>query len=182
MRKEFNLGEFVNGNPASVEGNKVIFMYVAGPNPQGNVVIQWAASKRYEVRPVKHLEEYCWMAPLCEIEGKPVYVGDELWYSDASVSTRIRVTGYNDKVDDFSGLKGIIQESLRECYKVGNETWAGITNWSWEKPKKKKTGWVNVYPCLFQRNETSVIYKSKETALQQAASDIIDTVEITWME
>ncbi len=126
------------------------------------------------------------MKPLAWVEGKPVYKGDVLWYNEFGFS--IEVTGNND-YDPNNGLKGKVKEVTKKnpCCHVGGElTWAPFYEWSWNKPKVKREGWINVY----KKHQTgSKIYVTKEEAYEGCekcfsapADDYITTVRIEWEE
>lgn len=117
------------------------------------------------------------MAPLVWVEGKPVYKGDVLWYSEMGFS--IEVTGYND-YNPNNGLKGEVKEVTENnpCGYVGGElTWAPFNKWSWNKPKQKvkRKVFINIYPE--GPNNFVSVYSSKELAERYAASDRIACVE-----
>lgn len=67
------------------------------------------------------------MAPLTFIQGKPIYKGDYLKYSESD--TIIRVTGYNPHVEDETGLIGTVVQASGNGPAVEGETWAPFDRW-----------------------------------------------------
>ena len=125
------------------------------------------------------------MKPLAWVEGKPVYKGDVLWYNEFGFS--IEVTGNND-YDPDNGLKGKVKEVTKENpsrYVGGELTWAPFDKWSWNKPKVKREGWINVY----RNRGTSFVYETKEDAIEWVTNTngsldelYITTIRIEWEE
>ena len=115
------------------------------------------------------------MAPLCWVEGRPVYKGDRLYrevckgFVEASC---IRTQG------DFHFL----------CYKKpshGNSAvlGEGVADLSWEAPKQKREGWINIYKGDWC---STVIYPDEQIANSSphrlAHAEFVCCIRIEWEE
>lgn len=122
-------------------------------------IISYAGNEQYELR----------MAPLCWVEGRPVYKGDVLYWKPES--RRVVVA----KVDNTKKCP-LIDEDGRP-YKIENLTGT--------QPKVKREGWVNIYPKIIS-NETIAkncnVYASKEVANCEASPNRIACIRIEWEE
>jgi hypothetical protein len=131
------------------------FKYIAGPDSSGYFVLELPHGE-FRFRAERILR----MAPLCWVEGKPVYKGDVL-YNKESGNLRVVV-----KVEENTLCKNAIV-----CL---DGKWNTQENLTWNKPKQKvkRKIWVNVYS-----DEEFSAYSSEETANCNAASDRITCVE-----
>lgn len=118
------------------------------------------------------------IAPLGYIDDLPVYAGDSVYHIYVQKSGV--VVGASDKknIDDID-------------VKYGNGTFgAQLSNLSWEKPKVKKVGWVNLYMKegylnseIHHRVECRTApYTTKELANADVESGRIACVKIEWEE
>ncbi len=116
--------------------------------------------------------------PLAMVEGKPVYKGDSLYHKNSKKFGRVDGVG-----SDSSYVKQTIDgDSISLDSK--------ISNLSWEKPKVKKTGWINIYNaknCATganqQPNEVSKHpFKTEQEADEGKIHDRIACVQIEWEE
>lgn len=99
------------------------------------------------------------MAPLAWVEGRPVYKGDVLY-------------GLGNEKSGIAKEFGVFFDNGGRC--GWHEDHLGFT---WQKPKTKREGWVNVY-----RFNAVELFNDKESADKNAASDRFDCVKITWEE
>lgn len=111
------------------------------------------------------------LAPLCWVEGKPVYKGDVL-YSKFFGGT-FEATG----LDHLQQIK---------AEKIGICAATCIDSCTWTPPKVKREGWVNVYPVILKGEDivaqTSYAWPSKADAENVAGSTCIACVRIEWEE
>lgn len=96
------------------------------------------------------------MLPLFFVEDKPVYPGDALY-----------VKQYGEKwvvtLEDYTQFK---------------PDWC-----TWNKPKVKKEGWVNIYKNSIGCVSAGAVYPTKEEAEYYiGGTNVIDTVHIKWEE
>lgn len=126
------------------------------------------------------------MAPLCWVEGKPVYKGDVL-YSTGGCHTGEYVAPNG---------KELIRTDLGEYLPVGDDCGSEncrIDYLTWTPPKVKREGWVNIIE--YNRSATCGeiqdrmvrnchIFPDFESATKWAAQchDVIATVRIEWEE
>jgi len=103
------------------------------------------------------------MAPLCWLEGKPVYKGDIL--RNKLSGTVFVVDIYDDEHDAFSSKSSILFFHSR--------------NFTWTKPVTmvKREGWVNIY-----KGACASKYESKELADTAASHQRIACIRIEWEE
>lgn len=96
------------------------------------------------------------LAPLCWVEGKPVYPGATLRRRDNGWSVTALQEGYQDE--------------------VGN--WLVPDDLTWTPPPVKREGWVNVYPG----SVVGGIYASEKRANDGAQADRLACIRIEWEE
>lgn len=115
------------------------------------------------------------IAPLCIVEGKPVYIGDSLYIKDIKL------------VDVVTGKKSNGESALL-TFKNSGDCSANnkYNNLTWDKPKKKKSGWINVYKFNNTTLTSEVIYASQHQAEASRigidSNNIVYTIEIHWEE
>lgn len=118
---------------------------VAGPDTQMCYVIQRPCGEFIIVfRDALMAYE---VAPLCVVEGKPVYKGDRLYWPDS------------DKQLEVTRIEG-------ERVYSGNY-WAHASLVSWEPPCEEITGWIGVRKCdgtTVAIATTTCVYTTKEAA------------------
>lgn len=140
--------------------------FVAGPDASGRIVVS-----------IEGKFNTCWpgdvrMSPLCWVEGRPVYKGDVLfWKSQPSspcIAEKMMEDGWLAFRPSVTEPVGIIHPS-------------GLT---WQKPKGKREGWVNLYPTTYEKLAaiSSSVYPAKEDADHCANSTRIACVRIEWEE
>ena len=96
------------------------------------------------------------MSPLCWVEGRPVYPGDNLYLKNGC---------------------GVFTAGGRM---VGVE----LNSLTWSKPKRtvKKAGWINIYPLVGECGLASAIYPTKTAADNSASSARIACTRVEWEE
>ena len=96
------------------------------------------------------------MSPLCWVEGRPVYPGDNLYLKNGC---------------------GVFTAGGRM---VGVE----LNSLTWSKPKRtvKKAGWINIYPLVGECGQASAIYPTKTAADNSASSARIACTRVEWEE
>lgn len=137
--------------------------YIFGPNRIDSIVVQWP-DDRFGITIISNLR----MKPLFWVEGKPVYKGDVLWHNVGKCSV---------SVDDHGAREGLfVCKGLTYDFKFT----------TWEKPKVKREGWVNIYPRISsgsnQSRSVQSIYGTKCEADNNALGDRIACVRIEWEE
>lgn len=126
-------------------------------------------SELLDCRVKEYFEKYIRQAPLCFVEGKPVYKGDVLYGIGAC-----------------SDLMYIVKEYIDGAiYTEENETNAyceGIENLTWTKPVTKKKYWVNLYSTHVMKFWT--LHPSREVADERAkcSNGTIDPERIACVE
>ena len=140
--------------------------FVVGPSTLGEYVFSFPATG-YVV--YKDLSKDLVMAPLVWVEGRPVYVGDILYIND---------------IAKFDQVTGVVSTEDREGYLTMLNSGSCLAdnrngNLSWNKPKVKKRGWMNVYPGSMGR----CVHLTKEAA-DEASGAISRTacIEVHWEE
>lgn len=122
------------------------------------------------------LRVICWnshllMAPLCWVEGKPVYKGDVLFRGlspTCEVIVKELKNGY------------LYYERYDHCATPNSRVGitGSVSDLSWQKPKQKRDGWINIYP----NGCPSRIYNTRLVAYQNRCEDFLDTVKVEWEE
>ena len=149
--------------------------YIAGPDVEGNVLVEIICSGRFNLFPA---ECFC-MAPLCWVEGRPVYSGDVLYWdcggAEFTVGSRMLFDGQMIEgvsvttegfTHDIPGT-GVLHENL-----------------TWKKPKRtvKKAGWINIYPLSWMDGRAGAIFQTKTEADSSARSGRIACTRVEWEE
>lgn len=102
------------------------------------------------------------MAPLCWVEGKPVYKGDVLYRH--GYNHEFKITGYEEK---SGGLQ-------KPCLTYDN-TREYVEKFTWTPPKAKSEWWVNVYPGPYI---APTLHKTKAEADRVANEERIACIKI----
>lgn len=156
---------------------RVFWSYVAGPDSLSKYIL------KVDHAPMSN-GEFTYptsaaplrMAPLCWVEGKPVYKGDVLYQNTAALpGDRVVVDGNEDGIIDNQGR------------------WNGRSHLTWTPPKVKREGWVNIVRhdrCGVAGELTDRIvrncdiFPTKEAAERFALQcrDVLATVRIEWEE
>lgn len=117
------------------------------------------------------------MYPLAWVEGRPVYKGDVLYRTTVQKGITLTVIGafdmYGDNYLRFDGNNGTeYSDNRRSCL-------------TWQKPKVKKSGWVNVYPNRSMCHLRSSKEEADLTATQCDGTidpERVACIEIHWEE
>lgn len=155
LLRPFDL-EAAKAGEQPISKGKVV-RYVAGPDCTDRVCCE--NQNGFYFIPKRNL----YAAPLAWVEERPVYKGDVLYVDGAP----IEVTG---------GKDGEILSNL----------WSFDTKYlTWQKPKVKKSGWVNIYPSF----GSGCLHPSKEAADLASTQDYLSIdsgrvacIEIHWEE
>ena len=110
------------------------------------------------------------MAPLAWVEGKPVYTGDVLYSSffkehpsdKENLTGHFVVGGYGTDMQIYKATDASFRTTINSC--------------SWNKPKVKKSGWLNIYP----NNDCSCMHPSKLAADTEQAGPREACIEVFW--
>ena len=96
------------------------------------------------------------MSPLCWVEGRPVYPGDNLYLKNGC---------------------GVFTAGGRM---VGVE----LNSLTWSKPKRtvKKAGWINIYPLSWMDGRAGAIFQTKTEADSSARLGRIACARVEWEE
>lgn len=163
LLRPFDMEAAKRGEIICAKGGGGEWQYVAGPDSNGNLCLltssgTFIAGNGCSERSVR-------MAPLCWAEGRPVYKGDKLWHT----GTEKWITVY--ALGSFSVPTVTVE---------GDPAGYHIDCLTWEAPKVKHEGWVNVYPgkVLGSRD----IHPSRAEADREANASCIVCVRIEWEE
>lgn len=122
--------------------------------------------------------DYVKMKPLAWVEGKPVYKGDVLYYAPRTEVLSGRPCTIKGSVSNIAN--GLQLEEERE----GTFVWTMASNLTWNKPKVKREGWINIY-----KNGTTYLHDTEEEAAKgsvnfrgQCSPDFVTTIRIEWEE
>ena len=150
--------------------------YVAGPDFNGNIIVERLRDGSFANPASTSIFR---MAPLCWVEGRPVYSGDVLYWNcggaEFTVGSRMLFDGQMIEgvsvttegfTHDIPGT-GILHENL-----------------TWKKPKRtvKKAGWINIYPLSWMDGRAGAIFKTKTEADSSARSGRIACARVEWEE
>lgn len=149
-------------DPAKLkEGEKLLHFrgerevtYIAGPDEVDAIVVRGSDDRL-------HLHQARWyrMNPLLWIAGRPVYPGDKLFHEGEVVF-----------IHDHVGNVGWVTCS--------DGTRRDTKKMTWDRPKVKKEGWVNIYPG----RTASSVHLSKEAADMAGCDNRIACVRVDWEE
>jgi len=131
--------------------------FVTGPDRMGYYVVStdegvYRLGKAHEYR----------MAPLCWVEGKPVYPGDVLERENgkAFIPDMVAISGELRMLGE--GLPSFLNPELLR----------------WPRPKPVKR-WINIYPAAYEDDSRMLsTYREKEQADAKAGKDRIACIEI----
>ena len=160
LLRPFDLGEAKAGNRIAWYINGDEGDLVAGPDIDGRICIDWEGKRRGDRGLVVYdaiLDaKYLRIAPLCWVEGRPVYPGDNLYLKNGC---------------------GVFTAGGRM---VGVE----LNSLTWSKPKRtvKKAGWINIYPLVGECGQAGAIYPTKTAADNSASSARIACTRVEWEE
>lgn len=108
-----------------------------------------------------------YIVPLAWVEGKPVYKGDVLWVkSDVVCDYRMHEVA---EVRDGAFYKD-------QIYDV-NGKWTTAKHLTWQSPKVKREGWVNIYS-----DNEAYIHSTRNEADSRSSNGRIACVRIEWEE
>ena len=139
-------------------------------NKHGEVLIDWN-SVGFCIYDKNKTIELLRMAPICWVEGKPVYKGDVLYRKDLEMKQVTAASIFNNGSDYLQFEEG------------GNARLSdGGASLTWAPPKVKREGWVNVYSAQESVACLSDAWPTKEKcdALQRPGR--IACVRIEWEE
>lgn len=140
LLRPFNLEAAKRGEKICNNRDTKSYTYLSGPTNIGEYAFEMIDGRIF----VAENTTGDWkMAPLAWVEGKPVYRGDVLWHTGRKCTVIV------DHADEFG--------HIHEEDDYGGDF---IINLTWQKPKTKREGWVNVYPNRGQAH----FHKSKEAA------------------
>jgi len=117
------------------------------------------------------------MKPLFWLEDSPVYKGDFVYHKNLRATGHVvGLTKPNDVRVKFSN-----EEHARACLS------SNLSITPFAKPKTERKGWINIWKCSSSMSVStgSQVYTNKEAALRGLLGDtvdLVDTIEITWME
>lgn len=151
------------------------FAAEAGPDgdmavrdPQGNIFVMDLSEAR--------------MVPLAWVEGKPVYPGDVLYWNDDSTKSGSKFTAGNRVLPGglITGVSVVINGPV---YNTGGMHSGKLT---WNPPKVKKEGWINLYSKNGMSKGMPVtggqILPTKAVADNEAFDGRVACVRIEWDE
>lgn len=147
--------------------------YVAGPDAVDDIVYLYPNGNReFSIKASTNLR----LAPLCWVEGRPVYRGDVLyWYSG---SRPVKFTAGDQMIDDEI-ICGISTFDTGET--MGDDGFSGVLPGSltWTPPKVKREGFVVVNKAsVFNSRKQAEAYR--DSFLENTSRFIIGRVE--WEE
>lgn len=143
--------------------------FVGGHSADGTICVAGKSGQYYLEYPSELR-----MAPLAWVEGRPVYKGDVLYrkniYSMEVIATHIS----SNSLGSYLHFNG----------NGGNESLDSLCNLTWQKPKTKREGWVNIYftADTGPSKNTSHAYSTKEQADAMASSNCVACCRIEWEE
>jgi len=114
------------------------------------------------------------MKPLFWLKGSPVYKGDVIYHVNLGEGVVAGVDGRGDTKVNYNGEKWVNLPS-------------NLSLTPFVKPKTERKGWINIWKCSSSIGVStgSRVYTNKEAALRELHGDtvdLVDTIEITWME
>ena len=121
-------GDLLTSSEGSIFDGDPVWRYVAGPDAGGFLVVEILSNSRF----ASLSPERCFrMAPLCWVEGRPVYKGDTLY---------CKIGGSKLKAAAFEG--GLLRATFSET----SISVARPDLVAWTKPVRmvKREGWINI--------------------------------------
>lgn len=162
LLRPFDLEAAKRGDALIDPEDGVACRYVAGPHPvTEEIVVEFRGQAGFMLGEASDFR----MAPLCWVEGRPVYKGGVLYSAFLEGSPKRTVTG----IDDDGTL------STEEC---GRNT-CDPEDLTWTPPKVKREGWVNIYPGL---ECGATIYTTREIADAESSHSRTACIRIEWEE
>lgn len=137
--------------------------FLVGPTKQGKVVLEFS-----DESVGTFLTSTIRMKPICWVEGKPVYKGDVLYRNDG-LNRGIPHEVYGPHKYGGDGFTSFAR---------GERTWAPSDVYTWNAPKQKREGWLNVYLNSRTRN----IHPTKQKADELASIGRVACIHIEWEE
>ena len=160
-------------HPSTVKTDEEIGTYITGPNNQNEYITSYPPNGyvvyKYSIADVR-------MAPLAWVEGKPVYKGDILyWNKKTSYPGAVFTVGSKIIYETLISGKTVIPDGT--VFPDDNESGMLAINLTWNKPKVKKSGWMNSYD-----SGEHYVYPTKDRADAMATHSRKDCIEIFWEE
>jgi len=117
------------------------------------------------------------MKPLFWLEGKPVYKGDVVYHVTAGKGIVARKSGVCCDIQVEFSTNNYVWDCLE----------SNLSLTPFAKPKTERKGWINLWKGSsgIGVSTGNIIYTNKEAALRELLGDtvdLVDTIEITWME
>lgn len=151
LLRKFDLEAAKNGEEICHKSVSSNLKFVDGVDSNNQCVLLYEETNTYVVSSADNLR----MKPLAWVEGKPVYKGDVLYVTDGLHKGKSVVANgnlvYNQLLGSFLPIES------NSSY----ENKANIKYLTWNKPKVKKEGWINIY-----NNGTTHLHDTKENADQ----------------
>lgn len=163
--RPFNPGAAQKGEPVCYDHGRDTIKYLSGPDHTGRIAYQGPDNRIY-VGPADEFR----MAPLCWVDGKPVYKGDVLYSTGCF--------GGPHRIDEIRNGNG----AWMVCSDPGEDGYLSIEGLTWTPPKVKREGWVNIYSAGGHERAPSALHKDKATADHEATEGRIACVRIEWEE
>lgn len=178
LLRPFDLEAARRGEPVLQQGEVFEVRWVARSGDWKSNIVE-GPDMHTGMKTVRYVsDELLRMAPLCWVEGRPVYPGDHLWHH--GTQQMIQVTGIHDKEEREPCIAAIDKKcaSFLGYY---------ISSLTWTPPIVKREGWVNVYratPGSPRAADVSNAYETKEIADVHVnrAAERIACVRIEWEE
>lgn len=148
LLKPFDLEAAKDGAPICWFWDGQQCRYVAGPNSEGGILVIWEETIGSAIKddcvtaPRANLR----MAPLCWVEGRPVYRGDELYFTGGLYGDTIII-------DDVTG------DSFPVAWEANKAGCVAVSSLTWSKPKKLHQVWINLY-----KDGSAIAYEGKGLA------------------
>lgn len=158
---------------SKVKTDEDIGTYIAGPNNLNEYVISYPTNGyvtyTFSIKDVR-------MAPLAWVEGKPVYKGDTLYWNNKSrYPGAVFTVGSKIVFEQLISGKTVMSDGT--VYPDDNESGMLAINLTWNKPKVKKSGWMNSYD-----SGEHYVYPTKDRADVMATHSRKACIEIFWEE
>lgn len=173
LLRPFNLEAAKRGEPICFSSGAEITRFIDGPDSVGDLVFVVPDGQFYITR-----KKAIRMAPICWVEGRPVYRGDVLYRKGLSGQFIAESIERDSDGDVF----------LRYANGGGSSWVEGPEDTSvdctWTPLKVKREGWVNIYPKYSGgiAGVGSYINETRENADAQADNHRIACVRIEWEE
>lgn len=148
-------------------GDEYPCRYLAGPDGLGDVAFEDSEGYLF----VRDASEFS-MAPLCWVEGRPVYKGDVLYRPAFGSQEFVADSVERDKDGDvfLRYTNGGRSSWLEGPEQMGRDM-------TWTPPKVKREGWMNCY-----KNGENSVYPTKEKADRSASYARVACIRIEWEE